>query len=90
MRFDFDNGWLYGSLSLSSKRVYFPCDQTLFRDILAFFNGGIRDGFGYSFNSEHGLLHFAFLISQLEDYHARQRLEWFDYHECRESERRYV
>jgi len=91
-RFEIDNGWFYGSFVLCLKRVYFPCDQSLFRDILAFLNGGIRDRVysGYSFSSEHGLLHFAFLTNQLEGYQSHHRLKWFDYHECRKFDRRYV
>lgn len=83
MRLDFDSGWFYGSLVLETNLIYFPCDRTPLRDILAFFNGGICDGSGYYFISEHGLLHFAFLTNQLDEYQARWRLEWFDYHECR-------
>ena len=83
MRFDFDGGWLYASVVLETQLNFFECDRTLFRDILAFFTGGIRDGSGYSFISEHGLLHFAFLINELDAYHVRWRLKCFDYHECR-------
>ncbi len=38
-----------------------------FVDVLAFFNGGRRteSGSGYSFLSDAGLLHFAFLIDQM-------------------------
>lgn len=83
MRLNFDSGWFYGSLVLETSLHYFPCDRTPFLDILAFFNGGIPDRMGYEFISEHGLLHFAFLTNQLDEYQARWRLEWFDYHECR-------
>lgn len=83
MRLDFDSGWFYGSLVLEANLIYFPCDRTPFRDILAFFNGGIREGSGYWFISDNGLLQFAFLTNQLDEYQARWRLEWFDYHECR-------
>lgn len=83
MRLDFDSGWFYGSLVLETNLIYFPCDRTPFRDILAFFNGGIRDESGYWFISDNGLLQFAFLTNQLDEYQARWRLEWFDYHECR-------
>ena len=83
MRFDFDFGWFSASLFLETNLIYFPCDRTPSRDILAFFNGGIRVGSEYEFISDHGLLHFAFLTNQLDEYQARWRLEWFDYHECR-------
>ena len=83
MRFAFDLDWLDVSINLDTNLHYFPCDRTFVWDILAFFNGGIPNDSGYGFISEHGLLHFAFLTNQLDEYQARWRLEWFDYHECR-------
>lgn len=87
MRFDFDMDWLCVSLIFTANFHYFPCDHTThrtpLRDMLAFFNGGIRDGSSYGFFTEHGLLHFAFLTHQLDEYQAKWRLKYFNYHECR-------
>ena len=83
MRFVFDLDWLVDiSITVDANLHYFPCDRTFVWDILAFFNGGFPDDSSYGFLTEQGLLHFAFLTNQLDEYHARWRLKYFDCREC--------
>jgi len=79
----FDFGWVCGCLSFDLELNFFPCEQTVIRNILAFLNGGISWGSrdGYWFISDQGLLHFAFLVNKLDNYQAKWRLSLFSFQE---------
>lgn len=75
---------VYCELCLDFNQQFFPCDPNIWLDILAFFNGGIRQGhYGYSFLSDQGLLHFAFLTNSLWEHQAKWRLRRFHYDQIR-------
>jgi hypothetical protein len=86
--FNFSFYWFYGTVSLECNLNGFPSKQSPLRDVIAFLNGGVRDGpCGYYFISDEGLLNFALLTNQLDTYEAQWRLRAFSYHEIRQNSR---
>lgn len=77
---------IFGEISLYFSKELFFCEPNILLDIFAILNGGSRvTGKGYSFLSDQGLLHFAFLSNRLDDFSAKWRLSAFEYHEIRED-----
>jgi hypothetical protein len=76
----FNLGLIYGEFYLDLE--FLPSKVCPFFDLLALLNGGIRDiedREGYWFISWKGLLHFAFLTDNLDEYHAKWRSAYYEY-----------
>jgi hypothetical protein len=83
--YSFSFGIFYGEIYLDLQ--YLPSKVSLFFDLLALLNGGVRDCNGYSFISEQGLLHFSFLTDNLGEYQAKWRVKHFKYQNIMEKAR---
>jgi hypothetical protein len=82
------DGLIYGEFYLDLQ--FLPSKVSPFFDILALLNGGIREfenRNGYWFISWAGLLHFAFLTDNLDEYHARWRSAHYEYQHIMERNR---
>jgi hypothetical protein len=81
----FSLGLIYGEFFLDLE--YLPSKVSPFFDLLALLNGGIRDfdNDGYWFISWQGLLHFAFLTDNLDQYHYIWRSKYFEYQHIMEN-----
>jgi hypothetical protein len=70
---------------------WFPSEQSFLKDVLAFLNGGFKSrSEGYWFISDEGLMHFAFLTNQVDEYQYRWRLKDFAYHAIKENARNHM
>jgi hypothetical protein len=80
---------IFGEISLYFSKELFFCEPNILLDIFAILNGGsrvaVKGGKAYSFLSDQGLLHFAFLSNRFNDSSAKWRLSAFEYHEIRKD-----